>query len=131
MARTNSQIMAEKAYQSVLDRTSSREFPEYRSFSRSFPSLVHACGLAQTIAFARAKKHDDYLLDLSSVLNAAGYLDPGTVDNLETKSIGEPVSQYIHLCRNALHAANWIKRYVEALEENSNAASDSTDGLGT
>lgn len=52
MAQTNSQKMAQAAYKRIADRKPDREFV---SFARSFPSLIHSCGLAQAVAFANVK----------------------------------------------------------------------------
>ena len=69
MVQTNSQKMAQAAYDSVRRRVSPGGLPEkYASFARSFPSLVHTCGLAQAVAFAKAKSHGQYLDDLAAIL---------------------------------------------------------------
>jgi len=113
MDRTNSQKMAQAAYQQITDRKPDKEFA---SFARSFPSLIHACGLAQAVAFARAKKRDAYLADLTAVLAAAGHADAATPQQLEAAIHGSSVAAYVRLSRNALQAAGWLKRYVEAAE---------------
>lgn len=113
MELTNSQKMAQAAYQRIANRTPDREFA---SFARSFPALVHACGLAQAVAFARAKKRDEYLKDMAATLAAAGHRDLGTPEALEEASRNSLVPAYVRLSRNALQAAGWLKRYVEAHE---------------
>lgn len=121
MAHTNSQKMAQAAYKRIDDRKPDREFA---SFARSFPSLIHACGLAQAVAFAQAKGTSEkgkekkppgkYLEDLAAVLAAVGHSDAATADTLEAATRESPVPAYIRLSRNALQAAGWLKRYVEA-----------------
>jgi CRISPR-associated protein Cmr5 len=111
MERTNSQKMAQAAYKRIVDRKPDREFA---SFARSFPSLIHACGLAQAVAFARAKKRDGYLEDVAAVLTAV-HRDLDTAKALEEATRKSLVPAYIRLSRNALQAAGWLKRYVEAI----------------
>jgi CRISPR-associated protein Cmr5 len=114
--QTNSQKMAQTAYQRILQRRPSREFV---SFAREFPSLVHSCGLAQAIAFAKSKKqhHAKYLEDLAAVLSAIGHVGAASPDGLAGAAREDPVPSYVRLSRNALQAAGWLKRYVEAAEE--------------
>jgi len=119
---TNSQKMAQMAYQRITDRRPSREFA---SLARSFPSLVHSCGLAQAVAFAKAKQHEQngtrlgeqYLEDLAAVLLAVGHAEGGSVASLDEATRGHPVPAYVRLSRNTLLAAGWLKRYVEAVEQ--------------
>jgi len=122
MVQTNSQKMAQAAYKRIADRKPDREFV---SFARSFPSLIHACGLAQAIAFAQAKGAAEkgrekktsgkYIEDLAAVLAAAGHPDAATADALSAQTLSAPVPTYVRLSRNALQAAGWLKRYVEAV----------------
>ncbi len=122
MDLTNSQKMAQAAYRRIVDRKPDRE---YASFARSFPSLIHDCGLAQAVAFAQAKGTSEkgkekkppgkYLEDLAAVLAAVGHYDVATADKLETATRDSPVPAYVRLSRNALQAAGWLKRYVEAV----------------
>lgn len=121
--RTNSQKMAQAAYKRIVDRKPDREFA---SFARSFPSLIHSCGLAQAVAFAQAKGAPEkgkekkppgkYLDDLAAVLAAVGHSDAATADTLEAATRESAVPNYIRLSRNALEAAGWLKRYVEAYQ---------------
>lgn len=111
--QTNSQKMAQAAYERIQARQPNREFA---SFARSFPSLIHSCGLAQAIAFAKAKRHDQYLDDLTAVLKTVGHSEAASKDSLERASRESAVPGYIRLSRNTLQAASWLKRYVEAAE---------------
>jgi CRISPR-associated protein Cmr5 len=118
MELTNSQKMAQEAYASVRRRAGPEKMglPEkYASFARSFPSLVHSCGLAQAVAFARAKEHGQYLDDLADVLSKAGHAEATSAGNFERATREHSVSDYVRLSRNALQAAGWLKRYVEAV----------------
>ncbi len=109
--RTISQSMAQTAYERMAARRPNQEF---RSFARSFPSLIHACGLAQAVAFAKAKGRKEYVEDLTQVLQSGGY---SGINDLDQTARTAPMTTYVRLSRHALQAAGWIKRYVEAMEE--------------
>lgn len=75
--------------------------------------------MAQAVAFARAKKQDEYVKDLTAVLIAAGHEQLADLGDA-TRGEKEPyksITAYIRLSRHALQAAGWLKRYVEAAEE--------------
>lgn len=115
MAETNSQKMAQAAYASIHLRASPGVPEKYASFARSFPSLAHTCGLAQAVAFAKAKGHGQYLDDLAAVLKEIGHAEAASADSFERAMREHPVPAYVRLSRNALQAAGWLKRYVEAV----------------
>jgi CRISPR-associated protein Cmr5 len=127
-----SQRMAQAAFGCVQQRQARQEKyrKEYRSFAREFPTLVHQCGLAQAVAFAQAKKEHqlDYAADLAAVLTAAGHADLATVTALANRTRSLPVTAYVRLSRNALDAAVWLKRYVEALFEEQKATPAQQEG---
>jgi CRISPR-associated protein Cmr5 len=115
-----SQRMAQAAFNRVQARHPVSE--EYRSFARDFPTLVHQCGLAQAVAFALAKGRTRealkaYACDLADVLKVAGHLNAATAEDLSGQTRSLPVLAYVRLSRDALDAAVWLKRYVEALFE--------------
>lgn len=112
MEPTNSQKMAQAAYQRIKTRAPNQEFA---SFARSFPALIHACGLAQSVAFGQ-EKHSDYLDDLAVVLAAVGHRETASVEGLARATREQPVAAYVRLSRNALQAAGWLKRYAEAFK---------------
>lgn len=113
MPLTTSQMMAREAYARIL---AARPGDEYKSFAREFPSLVHTCGLAQSVAFALAKggHQEKYAHDLAKVLAAAGHGEVGEAQRLAKQTRELSVTRYLRLSRNALAAAEWLKRYVEA-----------------
>jgi CRISPR-associated protein Cmr5 len=115
--QTTSQRMAQAAY----NRIRARKLDEpYRRFARDFPMLIHSCGLAQSLAFALARKehHAEYAEDLARVLAAAGHEQIHTAKQLADRIRDELwVTQYIRISRDALAAAVWLKRYVEAAGE--------------
>ncbi len=114
MVQTNGQKMAQAAYTRIAARKLDAEFA---SFARSFPSLIHACGLAQAVAFAEAKGRGEYLDDLTAVLKEGGHAEGTSKDALAKASREIAVPAYLRLSRNALQAAGWLKRYVEAGEQ--------------
>jgi len=104
--KTKSQRMAKAAYD-VANQSG------IQGFAQDFPTLVHSCGLAQAFVFAKAKGHSDYRKAITHVLNEAGW-DFATDVALEQIILSAPVIEYIRLSRDALLAAEWIKRYAEA-----------------
>ncbi len=115
--KTREQLWAERAYLAVETfgkRASKDNAKEYLSFARSFPALIHSCGLAQALAFAQAKAtgtscHEPFLNDIATVL------DQGKPEDLADKSRTCDLSEYLRLSRHTLAAAGWIKRYADAL----------------
>lgn len=109
---TNSQKMAQMAWEKIRARQPGQEFS---SFARSFPAVVHSCGLAQAVAFAKSKERTDFIGDLAAVLQAAGHPELTTADQLEAAARTAEVPGYMRLSRNALMAAGWLKRYVDGV----------------
>ena len=116
MIRTRDQIWAERAAQRVNHVTSEKD--KYLSFARSFPSLIHTCGLMQALAFV-AKKNQGYLCDFVFVLNG-GQQDVGYLRTVYEMKLME----YVVTSRDAIQAASWLKRYAEALLDEPNATGD-------
>ena len=115
MTTTRNQIMAQQAYQAVEARLGNRDNQEYKSFAKRFPALIHGCGLAQAVAFA-LKNRSDYVEDLAQVLHAVGYsqIEAKNATSLDEQSRKAGLVEYLRLSRDALQAAGWLKRYVEA-----------------
>ncbi|MGQ9606779.1 MAG: type III-B CRISPR module-associated protein Cmr5 [Thermogutta sp.] len=117
---TRSQRLAQAAYAqiAILTHNGTRKpEKEFVSTAKKFPALIHTCGLAQAVAFALAKKDEEYLGYLAAVLKAAGH--PKITDHrkLDEHARKEPMTVYLRLSRDAIDAASWLKRYVEAAEE--------------
>ena len=128
---TRSQRLAQAAYKRVTARLTTYDKgkkvldDKYETFAKKFPSLIHTCGLAQAVAFAEAKgvpkapnkpkPELQYLDDLAEVLKAAGH--PTLTDRvaLAKQSREHDLSTYLRLSRDAISAASWLKRYVEAI----------------
>jgi CRISPR-associated protein Cmr5 len=116
---TLSQRMAQAAFPKVRARKDGHDvnFKEYTTLAKKFPALIHTCGLAQAVAFAQAKQDLAYLDDLASVLAAAGHREITNHETLGNQSRDQNLAGYLRLSRDALLAAGWLKRYVEALAE--------------
>lgn len=110
---TRSRRLAQQAYACVAGQTLDKE---YVSFAKKFPALIHTCGLAQAIAFALAKKGrpSQYASNLAEVLHAGGHPDVTSAEVLAEQTREHPVAGYLRLSRDAIEAAAWLKRYVEA-----------------
>ncbi len=114
MATVQSTKLAALAYERVAAITKDNA-PKYLSFARSFPTLIHTCGLVQASAFALAKRGEHGL-----VLNDLAYVMTGdkavTGDTLQSKIRDtDDLANYQSLTRRALVCATWIKRYAEAV----------------
>ncbi|WP_342686281.1 MULTISPECIES: type III-B CRISPR module-associated protein Cmr5 [unclassified Methanoculleus] len=115
--QTRQQKRAERAHRCVLGKTSSNDKDDYLRLAKSFPALVHTCGLVQAIAYVHAKDDkttktgDTYLGHLSQVM----VVDLPKNITLEDKSREADLIEYQHLSLEAIEAATWLKRYAEAL----------------
>jgi CRISPR-associated protein Cmr5 len=117
---TRSQRLAQAAFpriQSRMQGLREKAFDEYRSFVKKFPALIHTCGLAQAVAFALAKQENDYIEDLAEVLRDSGHPEITSAQTLHERARTQPLSGYLRLSRDAINAASWLKRYVEAAGE--------------
>ena len=117
MLKTRSQTMAQAAYRRISARNGGKPSDEYATFAKKFPALIHSCGLAQAVAFAEAKNEKAYLDDLVNVLREAGYTTISSIKALADRSRNASLTEYMRLSRDALAAASWLKRYVEASGE--------------
>lgn len=117
---TRSQRLAQAAFpriQSRMQGLREKAFDEYRSFVKKFPALIHTCGLAQAVAFALAKQENNYIEDLAAVLRESGHPEITSAQTLHERARTQPLSGYLRLSRDAINAASWLKRYVEAAGE--------------
>jgi CRISPR-associated protein Cmr5 len=118
---------SQRSAQAAFSRISAKAKPdgEYVSFAKKFPALIHTCGLAQAVAFALAKKETTYVDDLTEVLKASGHSEITEGEPLDHHARTQQLSGYLRLSRDALRAASWLKRYVEAAapEDTSEAVS--------
>lgn len=117
---TRSQRLAQAAFPRIQNRMRGlreKAFDEYRSFVKKFPALIHTCGLAQAVAFALTKQENDYIEDLAAVLRESGHPEITSAQTLHERARTQPLSGYLRLSRDAINAASWLKRYVEAAGE--------------
>jgi CRISPR-associated protein Cmr5 len=127
--QTRQQKRAENAHRCVSGKTSSKDKDEYLRLAKSFPALVHTCGLVQAIAYVRAKDNkaktgETYLGHLSRVM----VVDLSKDTTLEDKSRDADLMEYQFLSLEAIEAATWLKRYAEALlDSKSLGQPDSTE----
>lgn len=109
---TRSQQWAQRAFACVEARSDTtgsiknEPDPEYLSFAKRFPSLVHTCGLVQALAFAENKGPENFIQDIEKVIG---------IEELSDKSRKAAIAEYLKLSRETLIVAGWIKRYAEAL----------------
>jgi len=107
---TRNQVRAKIAY-NLVSSPEAKGDKDYPKLAKKFPALVHTCGLAQAIAFVRAKEGDTgtvYLNHLSSVMGRSR-------NDLEERSHSALLPEYQILSLEAIESASWIKRYAEAL----------------
>jgi CRISPR-associated protein Cmr5 len=115
MMVTYDQKMAQEAFRLVSDNDFRRgKNEQYRSLAKSFPALIHSCGLAQAVAFAYVK-NSDYVNNLAAVIGVAeAHI---TSQNLAEQSRTAEIAEYIRLSRHAISAASWLKRYTSVFDD--------------
>lgn len=114
---TRSQKLAQAAFSQISIHTKNgarKPDKEFISTVKKFPALIHTCGLAQAVAFALAKKDEEFVGYLAAVLKAVGHLQVTDAKALDQQARTQPLSGYLRLTRDAINAASWLKRYVEA-----------------
>ncbi|MDD1703031.1 MAG: type III-B CRISPR module-associated protein Cmr5 [Methanoregula sp.] len=107
---TKKQIRAHKAWDCVNRKVNATDKQDYLQLARSFPALVHSCGLVEAVAFVTAKGDHtgrDYLSHLREVMMRNC--------DLADESRQAPLSRYQQLSRDAIDSATWLKRYAETL----------------
>lgn len=117
---TRSQSLAQAAYLQIALHTGNgtrKPVKEFVSTVKKFPALIHTCGLAQAVAFAMAKKDDEYIGYLAEVLRASGHTELTNAKDLDDQARTSSLSAYLRLSRDAISAASWLKRYIEAAVE--------------
>lgn len=115
---TRSQKLAQASFPCIQARRSSlnkNQFKEYTSFAKKFPALIHTCGLAQAVVFALTKNETDYIADLTETLKTVGHTEITSEESLDHQARTQELGGYLRLSRDALNAAGWLKRYVEAV----------------
>ncbi|MBX3444936.1 MAG: hypothetical protein KF774_21225, partial [Planctomyces sp.] len=64
-----------------------------------------------------AKKDDEYVGYLAAVLRVSGHAELTDARSLDHRARTSPLNVYLRLSRDAINAASWLKRYVEAAGE--------------
>ena len=121
-----SQQYSLKSFELVKKRlgTIKREEQEkYKTFAKRFPSLIHTCGLEQAISFANSKKdYEPNFKDLEKVLKQTKVLKEEA--NFIKFSQNASLAEYLRLSKEALIVAGWLKKYAEALIEDTEATEE-------
>lgn len=94
-----------------------QERKAYGSLAHKLPVLIRASGLAQALAFVRARNKEgtlqrQLLTDLEAVLRTNGVL-AGSAD-LVTRSREADFEEYMRLTEAALQALLWFKRFAQS-----------------
>jgi CRISPR-associated protein Cmr5 len=117
--KTLDQEFAARAYNAVSsyrfgNTKSDKKAREYRSFAKSFPTLIHTCGLCQAIVYAQAKSEQSkkVLDDFVQILEPQNQTELFIESTREKKML-----DYTILSRQAMRAADWLKRQASALIE--------------
>lgn len=105
-------ILAEGAFravQAVVD-AGETEREQYLRAAEGFPSLVHTNGLAQATSFFIIDKEGRtrYLSDVATMLEIPD------AQKLHCRARTDDVEEYMHLTREVMSAAGWLKRYAQA-----------------
>lgn len=111
--QTRQQERAAAAYTRVNAMLGQAKQKDYGRLCLHLPALIHQCGLCQTVAFLQAKAKDKtesahfrVLEDLAGVMK--------TLDLPKAARNGQ-LGEYLQLSREAMRAAEWMKRYAEAV----------------
>jgi CRISPR-associated protein Cmr5 len=125
MMQSRSQKIAQQAFQCISDHVNAqpgdgikKPNKDFVSTVKRFPALIHTCGLAQAVAFALAKKDIEFVSYLASILKAAGYTELSDHSHLDEYARKKSLGEYLRVSRDAICAAGWLQRYVEAAGEN-------------
>ncbi len=114
--RANSQQQAEAIYDLIIAIKGREKQKRYGALCHRFPLIVRENGLAAAFGFLAAKGGDKpdspenlLLFHYATVMN----LD--STDALRQSSISADLGEYRRMTRTALQAAEWFKRYAEAI----------------
>lgn len=96
---------------------------EYRSYVRKIPQMILSNGLAQTLAFVKAKSNDDVYKTIYTQITK--YLKSESTARIrmeENKELIEWVisldsTEYIHATEEILAFLSWLKRFAEGMIE--------------
>jgi CRISPR-associated protein Cmr5 len=112
--RTNSQQQAEAIYDLIIAIKGCENQKRYGALCHRFPLIIRENGLAAAFGFLAAKGKPDSPENLL-LAHYATVMGSGSVDTLRQSSISADLSEYRRMTRTALQAAEWFKRYAEAI----------------
>ena len=125
--QTNSQQQAEAIYDLITAIKGSEKQERYGALCHRFPLIVRENGLAAAFGFLAAK--GDGSPENLLLAHYAAALGFGSTDALRQSSISANLGEYQRMTRTALQAAEWFKRYAEAiLKVDSTGASEKDQG---
>jgi len=112
--RTRAQRWAEDAYNRVKARAQGDKAQKYKDMALKFPVLVRQAGLSQALAFVASRGeegHKNLVGDLAQTLGREG------LEALAEEARNAELPAYLRLTREVLGAAEWYKRFAQALIE--------------
>lgn len=114
--QTNQQKFATSAFKQIqtIKNQDDQYRQKYGSMSHKLPLLIRSAGLAQALAFIRAKKeaaYNDLLDHLAETIQWPGATNG---EKLAEKSRHEHLDGYILLTRRVSSALIWYKRFAES-----------------
>jgi len=114
--RTRAQRWAEDAYNRVKDcaQRDKGKAQKYKDMALKFPVLVRQAGLSQALAFVASRgeeAHKNLVGDLAQTLGRRG------LEALAKEACNAKLPAYLRLTREVLGAAEWYKRFAQALIE--------------
>lgn len=112
--RTRSQEWAQKAYEKVREADRGEGRKEYRDMALKFPVLVRQAGLAQALAFVDSRGKEAHRALGNDLAQVLGYENLRALAEAARKA---ELLQYLRLTREVLGAAEWFKRFAQALIE--------------
>jgi len=115
--QTNQQKFATTAFNQVVKEVKGKGntyCQKYGSMSHKLPLLIRTAGLAQALAFVRAKKEEAYNDLLNHLATNVAWPGVATGEQLAAKSRSEHLDGYILLTRRVSAALIWYKRFAES-----------------
>lgn len=116
------------------DSPRQKERKAYGSLAHKLPVLIRTAGLAQALAFVKARNKagspQHTLLDhLEAVLHTSGVLSGD--QHLVERSRSAEFEEYMRLTQGALEALLWFKRFAQSELKVQSAADDAEDDHAT
>ena len=116
--RAKSQLMAEMIYQQLatIQSLERKQQKRYGALCHRFPLIIRENGLAAAFGFLAAKGGTNPNSPENLLLaHYATVLKLGNADAIRQASLTAELGEYRRMTRAALQAAEWFKRYAEAI----------------